>query len=295
MKFYHSFFVLLVVISNYSVHAQGRFDSVKIETVKLSDHIYMLVGAGGNIGISIGNDGVFVIDDQFAPLTQKIKAAIKNLSNSPIKYVANTHYHGDHTGGNENMANLGATIVAHENVRKRLEETPNRQGNLAPVKALPVITFNDKLNIYINDEQVAIFHVGNAHTDGDTLLFFSESNVLHTGDTYFQGRYPYIDLKSGGSVNGYIEAVKQGLMVINKETKIIPGHGKASNKKEYKAFLNMLEDLKVMVITEIKAGKTEEEVANNSYLTKKYDDLGYGEFFINPEKIRRTFYRSLKE
>ncbi len=294
MKLTYSSFILLSTFS-ITIHAQGRFDKVKIETQKLSDHVYMLTGAGGNIGVSVGDDGVFVIDDQFAPLTSKIEATIKTLSDKPIKYVANTHYHGDHTGGNENMAKLGATIIAHNNVRKRLVETPNRQGNFAPKQALPIITFNDKLHIYVNGEQVAIFHVDNAHTDGDALLYFTESNVLHTGDTYFQGRYPYIDLKSGGSVTGYIEAAKRGLMLINDDTKILPGHGKASNKEEYKNFLNMLEDLRAIILNEIQAGKSEEDVVANTDLTKKYDDLGYGWNFITSEKIRRTFYNSLKK
>ena len=266
-----------------------------IKTTKVSDQVYMLEGRGGNIGVSAGEDGIFIIDDQFAPLTEKILAAIGKISSKELKYLVNTHWHGDHTGGNENMAEAGATILAHENVRKRLSETPNRQGDLAPKTALPIITFNDKLNIYMNGEQVAIFHVDNAHTDGDAILYFINSNVLHTGDTYFEGRYPYIDLKAGGTVNGYIKAVKRSLMVINDDTKIIPGHGKVSNKKQYQSFLNMMETLKVDVLGEIKKGKTEDDVAANTALTKTFDDLGYSWHFITSEKIRRTYYRSLKE
>lgn len=287
---------LLILLSLFflnNVNAQ-RFDDVKIETIQVSDHVYMLLGAGGNIGVSVGDDGVFVIDDQFAPLTTKIETAIKALSDKQIKILVNTHYHGDHTGGNKNMQKLGATIIAHDNVRHRLETTPKRDGSIQPKEALPIITFNDELNIHINGEKVAIFHAEHAHTDGDALLYFTESNVLHTGDTYFKGRYPYIDLKSGGSVNGYINAVKLGLKAINDATKIIPGHGSLSNKEEYETFLTMLETLKNLILTEIKAGKTEEEVAKNKALTKSYDDLNYGSGFINSEKIRRTFYVSLK-
>ncbi len=167
------------------------------------------------------------------------------------------------------------------------------EGNTLPIKALPVITFNDKLSLHINGEQVLVFHVENAHTDGDALLYFTESNVLHTGDNYFNGLYPYIDLNSGGSVNGYIDAVKRALIVIDDETKIIPGHGNLSNKKEYKAFLNMLESLKTTILEEIEKGKTEDEVATNKALTKPFDDLDYSWGFINSEKIRRTFYKSL--
>lgn len=286
---------LFLIVSLFGFVNAQNFDDAKIEATKLSGHVYMLTGYGGNIGVSVGDDGVFVIDDQFAALTPKIVAAIKTLSDKPIQFLANTHHHGDHTGGNVNMAKEGATIIAHDNVRKRLEETKNRDGSMSPKEALPVITFNDKMSLYINDEQVALFHVDNAHTDGDALLYFSESNVLHTGDVYFNGMYPYIDLNSGGSVNGYIEAVKQTLMLIDDDTKIIPGHGKLSNKAEYKEFLTMLETLKVTVLAEIANGKTEDEVASNNAVTKTYDDLGYSWNFISSEKIRRAFYKSLKE
>ena len=294
MKYLGAYIVFIIFFIGSPANAQ-RFDDVTIETVPISDRVYMLLGAGGNIGVSIGDDGVFIIDDQFAPLTKKINDAIKQLSDKEIRFLVNTHYHGDHTGGNENMAKLGATIIAHDNVRHRLENTPKRDGSLQPKAALPIITFNDKLSLHINGEKIAAFHVDHAHTDGDTLLYFTESNVLHTGDTYFNGRYPYIDLNSGGSVNGYINAVKLGLELINDDTKIIPGHGKLSNKTEYLKFLTMLEDLRSKVLVEIKAGKTEEEVAKNTAITKTYDDLDYGTGFINPERIRRTFYLSLKQ
>ncbi|MDO7137837.1 MBL fold metallo-hydrolase [Algibacter lectus] len=287
MKFLKLSLIIFFFLFNVSINAQSKFDKVNIKTTKLSDHIYMLEGSGGNIGVSVGNDGVFIIDTQFAPLTPKILSAIKKLSDQPVKIVANTHHHGDHTGGNENLGDLGATIIAHENVRKRLLEKSTKS-------AIPVITFNDKLNIQINNEQVAIFHVENAHTDGDAMLYFTESNVLHTGDTFFNARYPYIDINSGGSINGYINAVKSGLMVVDNNTKIIPGHGNLSNKAEYLTFLNMLETVKAAVLKEIENGKTEDEVSTNTLLTKTYDDLGYGYHFINSEKMRRTVYQSLK-
>jgi len=278
-----------------SIMAFSQDEEINIETIKLTDKVYMLTGQGGNIAVFIGDDGVFVIDDQYAHLTEKIQIAIKKLSEKPIIFLVNTHHHGDHTGGNENMANLGATIIAHDNVRKRLSSNPTREGNMLPVKALPVITFNDKLCLHINGEQVLVFHVENAHTDGDALLYFTGSNVLHTGDNYFNGLYPYIDLNSGGSVNGYINAVKRALIVIDDDTKIIPGHGKQSNKIEYKTFLNMLESLKITILEEIEKDETEEQVTSNKELTKPFDDLGYSWGFINSEKIRRTFYKSLND
>lgn len=272
-----------------------NFDDVEIKTTQLSDHVYMLEGSGGNIGVSVGVDGVIVIDDQFAALTPKIIAAIRTLSDKPIEYLVNTHYHSDHVGGNANMSKEGATIIAHDNVRNRLKNMPGHDGNTQPEEALPVITFNDKMSVHINGEKVAIFHVDNAHTDGDALLYFSESNVLHTGDLFFHKRYPYIDLNSGGSVDGYIKAIKYTLELINDDTKIIPGHGAVSNKKEYQENLSMLETLRASVMAEIEKGKTEEEVVANEAITKVYDDLGFSWRFITSEKIRRTLYKSLKK
>ncbi len=289
IKIICSFFIYASVIMACAQDNQ----EVTIETQQLSNTVYMLTGQGGNIGLSVGDDGVFMIDDQYANLTPKILEAIKKISDKPIHYLVNTHWHGDHTGGNENLSKLGVNIIAHDNVYKRLSDSTNDKP-ASPKGALPIITFNDKLHIHVNGEDVFVFHVDNAHTDGDALLYFTESNVLHTGDTFFNHLYPYIDLNSGGTVNGYIEAVKKALMVTDNETKIIPGHGKLSNKKEYLFFLSMLETLKTSVLAEIAAGKTEDQVANDTNITKTFDELGYRWAFIDSEKIRRTFYKSLK-
>lgn len=286
MKPNQLFFLCFTFFSTSLVLSQSN--EVTIETTKLSDNVYMLVGQGGNIGISVGEDGVFIIDDQFEQLTPKILEAIRKLSDKPLQFLVNTHYHGDHTGGNENMTKQGIKIIAHENVRKRLVDSEK------PKDALPIITFNDRVNVHMNGEDVNVHHVQHAHTDGDAMLFFTKSNVLHTGDTYFHKRYPYIDVKSGGSIDGYIKAVKKGLSLINDGTKIIPGHGSVSNKEEYQSFLTMLETLRNNVQVEIEKGKTEDEVAANAVITKEYDDLGYAWNFINSERIRRTIYQSLK-
>ncbi len=289
-------FLLISIISlpiSY-LYSQDN-QEVTIQTEKLSDHVFMLTGRGGNIGISIGEDGVFMIDGQFAPLSEKILSAIKSLSDKPVKLLVNTHWHGDHTGGNVNFQKKGITIMAHDNVRKRLKETPNKDKTMRPKEALPVITFNDKMKIYINGEQVAVFHIDNAHTDGDALLYFVDSNILHPGDTYFSNRYPYIDLSSGGGINGYITAAQAGSILIDEETKIIPGHGKLSNAAEYKTFLKMLIEIKSNVEAEMAKGKTEDEVAKMGSITKTFDDLGYGSGWINSENFRRTVYKSLKE
>ena len=286
MKPIQLFFLCVLFLSSSLIFSQNS--EVTIETTKLSDNVYMLVGQGGNIGVSVGDDGVFIIDDQFEQLTPKILEAIRTLSDKPLQFLVNTHYHGDHTGGNENMAKQGIKIIAHENVRKRLVDGEK------PKDALPIITFNDRVNVHMNGEVVNVHHVEHAHTDGDAMLFFSKSNVLHTGDTYFHKRYPYIDVKSGGSIDGYIKAIKKGLTLINDDTKIIPGHGPVSNKEEYQSFLTMLETLRKNVQAEIENGKTEDEVAANAGITKEYDDLGYAWNFINSERIRQTIYQSLK-
>ncbi|WP_245585019.1 MBL fold metallo-hydrolase [Psychroserpens burtonensis] len=205
-----------------------------------------------------------------------------------MKFLVNTHHHGDHTGGNENRRKLSAIIIAHDNVRQHMQSTPKRDGSSEAKAALPIITFNDELNLFINGEKIGMFHIGHAHTDGDALLYFTKSNVLHTGGTYSKERYPYIDLDSGGSINGYINAVKLGLQPIDHDTKVIPGHRKLSHKEEDQSFLKMLEDLRSKISEEIKAGKTE-------VFTKTYDALDYGTGFINSKKIRRTFYLSLKD
>jgi glyoxylase-like metal-dependent hydrolase (beta-lactamase superfamily II) len=294
MKYFKILFFALMTLNISLVISQNK-EEVTIKVDKLSNSVYMLTGQGGNIGISIGEDGVFMIDDQFARLSEKILIAIRKLSDKPIKLLVNTHWHGDHTGGNVNFQKEGATIIAHDNVRTRLKETPKRDNTMRLKEAFPIITFNDKMNIYVNGEQVALFHVDNAHTDGDVLLYFVDSNVLHTGDTYFKGRYPYMDLNSGGSVKGYINAIKAGLMVIDNDTKIIPGHGVLSNKAEYEIFLKMLEEIKANVEAEIDNGKTEEEVSKMMSITKTYDDLGYGDGFINSENFRKTLYKDLKK
>lgn len=284
--------IILVVFTPFISWAQDMSE-VQIKTHPVSGNVYMLEGRGGNIGVSVGDDGIFIIDDQFAPLSDKIIAAVKALNNGPLKYVVNTHYHGDHSGGNVNMTAAGATIIAHQNVRLRLETTKTRQNTDRPKEALPIITFNDQLNIYINGEQVAVFHVDNAHTDGDALLYFTQSNVLHTGDTFFNGRYPYIDLNSGGSVDGYITAVTKGMMLLDNDSKIIPGHGPIANKAAYTDFLNMLTELRDNMQAAIDAGLTLEEAVKDQTITKKYDDLDYGSGYINSQRMRETLYKSL--
>ncbi|WP_422350210.1 MBL fold metallo-hydrolase [Flagellimonas sp.] len=291
--------LLLTLLFVFPAFLNAQMEEVTITVDTLTSNTYMLTGRGGNIGIYVGQDKVYMIDDQFAPLSDKIKKTIASLTNKSVSFLVNTHMHGDHTGGNANFNSYETTIVAQDNVRKRLQE--RGQKNVADKKlsqsdyekSLPEITHADGMTFYEGDEIIMLMHVHNAHTDGDTQVYFVNENVLHMGDTYFAGRYPYIDINSGGSIDGYIAASKNALMVIDAETQIIPGHGRPSNKKELQGFVAMLEDIRSIIQKEIDAGKGLEEVKNNSALLAKYDET-HGKAYINPEKMREAVYRSLK-
>ncbi|WP_136466064.1 MBL fold metallo-hydrolase [Flagellimonas onchidii] len=285
----------LIFFLTFSIYGQDV--TISIDT--LSENTYMLTGRGGNIGIYVGDNRVFMIDDQFAPLSNKIKAAIATLTNKPISYLVNTHMHGDHTGGNVNFNSETTTLIAHDNVRKKLKKNglKNVEANkMSPSdykKSLPEITYSEGMTFYDGDETIMALHVHNAHTDGDTMIYFLNENVLHMGDTYFSGRYPYIDLNNGGSIQGYIAAHHKALLLIDENTKIIPGHGRPSNKRELETYTAMLKDIQAIVQNEIDQGKTLDQVKNNSSLLSKYDAT-HGNGYINPEKMRETLYRSLR-
>lgn len=272
-------------------YAQDMEVTISIDT--LSHDVYMLTGQGGNIGIYVGENNVFMIDDQFERLSDKIKTAIGTLTDQPISFLFNTHMHGDHTGGNAKFNSNATTVVAHDNVRKSLEDRLSKNTELDK-KILPEVSFSDDITFYDGEETIMAFHVHNAHTNGDAMVYFLNNNVLHMGDTFFSGRYPYIDIESGGNVNGYIAAQKRALLLINNETKIIPGHGRPSDKIELEEYITVLEDIKSKILGEIKAGKSLEEVKNNADLLSIYDE-SYGNGFINPERVREIFYTSLKK
>ena len=227
--------------------AQRDFSGVEIETTEVADGIYMLVGAGGNIGLSTGEDGAFLIDDQFAPLSEKILAAIAEVTDDDVEFLINTHWHGDHTGGNEAFGEAGAHIVAHDNVRKRLKEGLTRSSGRttppAPDAALPVITFSKTISFHWNGQHIKVWHPDKAHTDGDAIIFFKDANVVHMGDVFFNGGYPFIDLESGGDVNGYIATHEAVLKKTDDDTKIIPGHGPLANKADLRRTVDMLKEV----------------------------------------------------
>ena len=272
--------------------AQRDFSAVQIEAIPVADRIYMLTGAGGNMGLFIGEDGPFLIDDQFAPLTDKITAAIAELTDQPVRFVINTHFHGDHTGGNENLGKAGALIVAHDNVYKRMSADEFMEDATTPKEALPVITFAEDVSFHINDEHVHSFHIGEAHTDGDTIIHFKKANVFHLGDIYFSGLFPYIDVESGGSIDGIITAVNRVLSLSNEETKIIPGHGPLSTTEDLKEYRTLLTRIRSSIAQMISEGKTLEEVqAANP--TEGYEEWNWG--FINSERIVEAVFTDLSD
>lgn len=240
------------------------FSKIEVQAVKISDSICMLMGAGGNIGVSAGEDGVLIVDTSYAEMYEKLKTAITRISDKPVQYVILTHQHFDHVNGNELFAQSGARIVAHENVRKGMENDwihpPFPKVPAYPDLALPVMTYNESLTFHFNGEDIQIFNLGDAHTDGDSVVYFQKANVVHMGDLYFNGGYPFIDVPHGGTIVGIIATLDHVISMINDETKVIPGHGPLSNQAELKEYRDMLATVKSRVQNLIKQGKTAKEV-----------------------------------
>ncbi|MCL1077582.1 MBL fold metallo-hydrolase [Parashewanella spongiae] len=226
----------IALLFSINTHADDRFKDIKIVPQKLTHSTYMFTGAGGNIGVSAGEDGILIIDDQFAPLADKIEKALSEIQVGEPKYIINTHYHGDHTGGNEHFSQSG-TIMAHHNVLKRLQSNPK-----VDQKALPVITYDDGISIHFNGTTMNVVHLKPGHTDGDSVVYWSDDSVVHMGDLFFKDHFPYVDLKGGGSVIGYRDNVAAVLKRINKDTKVIPGHGTLAAKDDLMKFKIMLDD-----------------------------------------------------
>ena len=290
--------ILAVLISAGAYSQEDQFAGVEITTHDVAPGIYMLVGMGGNIGVSVGEDGVFMIDDQFAPLTDKIIAAVAALSDRPIRFVINTHWHGDHTGGNENLGNRGALIVAHDNVYARMSRDTeigafNQVVPASPKAALPVITFNDNVTFRLNGEEIRAVHYRHSHTDGDSVIHFVNANVIHTGDIWFNGFYPFIDVSSGGSIDGVINSIRTLVDMADDNTRIIPGHGPLSDKQGLQGDLEVLETVRDRMSRLIAEGKSLEEIIE---LKPNADyDEAMGKGFINPEKFLQILYGDLKQ
>ena len=275
------------------LHAQRDWNAVQIKTIDVAPGIHMLEGAGGNIGVSSGDDGVVLVDDQFAPLTDKILAAVAEISDQPIRFLLNTHWHFDHVGGNENHGKAGTLIVAHDNVRRRMAaggviDYFQSDNPPAPEAALPVVTFDHTVTFHLNGDEVHAFHVPPAHTDGDSIIHFRKANVVHMGDLYFNGMYPFIDYSSGGSIDGVINGVDKVLAMIDDDTKIIPGHGPLSNRVELTAYRDMLSGIRDVVAPMVQAGKSLEEVVA-AKPTAAFDEK-WAKGFIPPEGFAKIAY-----
>lgn len=272
--------------------------NVAVETIEVAGGIYMLTGRGGNIGVGIGEDGVFMIDDQFAPMTENISAAIESITDQPVKMLINTHWHGDHSGGNENFAHAGALIVAHDNVRVRMSTTQvstffERETPPSNKAALPVVTFDQTVTFHLNGQTIRAEHVAAAHTDGDAIVWFTEANVVHMGDAFFNGFYPFVDVDSGGSVAGLIAAADDVLRRIDAQTKIIPGHGPLSDARGLTEYRNMLRTVADRIQALIDAGKTREEVVA-AKPTAEFDTV-WGVGFIKPDQWVELVHLSMMQ
>ncbi|MFZ2492414.1 MAG: MBL fold metallo-hydrolase [Thermoanaerobaculia bacterium] len=268
------------------------FSKVEIKPTLVAGSVYMLTGAGGNIGVSVGEDGIVVVDDQYAPLAPKITAALKSITDKPVRFVLNTHYHGDHTGGNEAFGAM-APLVAHENVRKRLAsgmETPTRKVPPAPKGALPVVTFDHTLTIHLNGEDIRALHLPHGHTDGDAVIYFPKSNVVHVGDLFFNGFFPVIDVDAGGGVKGMIANVKKVLATLPKDAKLIAGHGPLGDAAALGAFVKMLEETSAIVAAGLEAGKTADQMKSEKVLAA-WDSWGKG--FMSNDRFIDTLVRDL--
>lgn len=278
------------------ISAQQDFSKVEIKTEQVVPGVHVLFGAGGNIGVSTGPDGTFIIDDQYAPLTPKIQAALTKLADKPVRFVLNTHWHGDHTGGNENLGEAGALIVAHDNVRVRMSSEQfiaamQSKVPASPAVALPVVTFDSGTTFHINGDAIRAVHVDNAHTDGDSLVHFTKANVIHMGDTYFSTGYPFVDLSSGGSLEGVLAAHAKALAMGNDATRYIPGHGPVTSKADLAAYRAMIAEIVGKVRAQIAAKKSLDQIIA-SKPTAAYD-AKWGTGFIKPDQFVRTIHASL--
>ncbi|HEV8580804.1 MAG TPA: MBL fold metallo-hydrolase [Thermoanaerobaculia bacterium] len=271
---------------------QQDFSKVEMKVVPVSGNIYMLQGAGGNIGVSAGSDGILIVDDQYAPLAEKIRAALKGINLGKLKFILNTHWHGDHTGSNA-VFGPEAPIIAQENVRKRLSTPQHVSGNdvaPSPAEALPVITFADAVSVHFNGEEIKAIHFPHGHTDGDSVIFFTKSNAVHMGDDFFAGRFPFVDLESGGSVQGLIDNVAKVIAQIPADAKVIPGHGRLSSVEDLKAYHRMLAETTEVVRKGMAAGKSLEQLQTEG-LPEQWKDYGSG--FTDTKAWIATIHSSL--
>ncbi len=271
-------------------------DVLKATTQKITDQIHLIHVKGGNVILFTGEDGLFLVDNDYTQATPAVLAAVKEISDEHVRFVINTHWHGDHTGGNETLGKGGSLIVAHDNVRKRLSvdnyiEVFDMKSTAAPKVALPIVTYDGHTVFHINGEAVRVEHVKNAHTDGDSIIHFENANVIHAGDVYFNGFYPFIDSSTGGSLAGVIDAADRVLALSNEETRIIPGHGSLSNKAELTAYRDMLIGVRDVLQPMIKDGKSFDEIKSANPLEPFNEQWGNG--FLSPEVWLKIVYDAM--
>ncbi|HKO60801.1 MAG TPA: MBL fold metallo-hydrolase [Pyrinomonadaceae bacterium] len=288
------FLVLVFLACVTAVPAQTDWSKIEIKVQKVEGNVYMLQGAGGNIGVSVGPDGILIVDDQYAPLADKIKAALKTLGEGKLKFVLNTHWHGDHTGSNAAFS-PEAPVIAHDNVRKRLATVQTNEffkttTPASPKEALPVITFGHSVSIHFNGEEIRAIHFPSGHTDGDSVIYFTNSNVIHMGDHFFTGRFPFVDLDSGGNVEGFTKNVGDVIAKLPPGVKIIPGHGPLSTPDDLKLFHRMLLETTDIVRKKMGAGKTLEQIKAEG-LPEEWKSWGTG--FIKTDTWIAIIHRSL--
>ena len=282
----------LGVVSEGGLAQQQDFSRVQIKTTPIAGSVYMLEGAGGNIGVSVGPDGVLIVDDQFAPLAEKIRAALRGINPGALRFVLNTHHHGDHTGGNVAFGRE-APIIAHTNARKRLAMQAREPGNAvpaSPTEALPVITFDESLSIHFNGEEIRAVHLPHGHTDGDLVIYFT--NVIHLGDHFVRDRFPFIDSANGGTVQGLTENIGKVLSRLPTGVKIIPGHGALSAPADLRRYHAMLTETTEVVRDQVTAGKTLAQI-KAAGLPAQYREWGSG--FISTERWIEAIYNSLQQ
>ena len=289
--------VVLMFACQYSLSQDHDFSKVQMKVTKVNGNVYILEGAGGNIGASVGEDGIVIVDDQYAPLADKIRTALKGITDKPLRFVINTHYHGDHTGGNA-LFQKDAPILAQDNVRKRMEQG-TAAGNLGkismqmpaqPKQALPIITFEHDVTVHLNGEDIRALHFPSGHTDGDSIIFFPKSNVVHMGDDFVTYGFPFVDLGGGGSVEGMISAVEQVMAQLPPDVKVIPGHGPVSNLGDMKKFVTMLKETLAVVDKGIKQGKSLEQMQKENVLAP-WEKWNGG--FLKTDTWLETLYNDL--
>jgi cyclase len=272
--------------------AQQQPAPVEVRIERIAPGVAVLFGRGGNVGLSYGEDGNVLIDDQYAPMSEPIAAAVRSIDPDSVRFVINTHWHGDHTGGNEAFGRGGSVIVAHDNVRRRMSADQIVRGDAvppSPAGALPIVTFSDDVGFHLNGDEIRVHHVEHAHTDGDALVYWTRANVLHMGDTFFRGFLPFIDLDSGGSIAGVLAAIDQGLAIANESTVIVPGHGPLATRADLVAYRALLQSLTDRVAAEMADGRTLDQIK----ALRLADAHGRDTDFITPDFFVESLYRSL--